>query len=223
VTFLPVERRDVIGLKGPKYKVAAYCCNPRCSLFSQQAHHMWRRSEIIANYDWVEVDGWIVAGKVPVCLNCHHNLTVNRESIQLDETERLFYWCIVTGSKTTGDLKHNRIGLIEPQPPTPEALAALDAPDQPGSEEGCPFCGQLKRRRSQGRALRRRKSWTVKVPDEEIEDGAAVLDAMIENLAPFVPNADASATGRYYVLVPVLAYASLNTKNFVETMEGVGG
>ena len=50
-----------------------------------------------------------------------------------------------------------------------------------------------------------------------------MLDSLIENLAPFVPNADGSAEGRYYVLVPVLTYAQMNVKNFVETMEGVGG
>lgn len=222
MTFLPVDHHRVRGLKGPAYKVGGWCCNPQCSKTSGHAHHIWRRSEIIRNYDWVEVDGWIVAGKVGVCVTCHQQLTDNLMSIRLEGRE--FHWCIVSGSKTTGDVKHNSVGLIEPQPPTPELLATL-APDQgQGSEEGCPFCGQRKRRRPRHGALgRRRASWLVKVPADAEEDGADVLDALVEMIAPYVPNADTSAVGRYYVLVPVLAYASMNAKNFVETMEGVGG
>ena len=223
MTFLPTDDRvGVRGLKGPKYKVGPWCCNPQCSTEAGHAHHIWRRSEIIKNYDWVEVDGWIVAGKVGVCPRCHSYLTENKMSIRLEGRE--FHWCIVTGSKTSGDLKHNPIGLIEPQPPTPELLATL-APDQgQGSEEGCPFCGQPKRRRPSHLALgRRRASWLVRVPADAEEDGADLLDTLVENLAPFVPNADTSTAGRYYVLVPVLAYAQMNVKNFVETMEGIGG
>ena len=222
MTLLPVDHHRVVGRKGPAYKVGPRCCNPHCRKIAAHAHHLWRRSEIIKDYDWVEVDGWIVAGKVGVCADCHSYLTENKQAIRLDEQAKTFSWCVVTGSKPS--LEYHDVGLIEPQPPTPELLATL-APDQgTGSEESCPFCGQLKRRRRRTGALRRRrKSWLVKVPADAEEDGAAVLDALVENIAPLVPNADTSTTGRYYVLVPVLAYATMNAKNFVETMEGVGG
>lgn len=223
MTFLPTDDRvRTRGFKGPTYKVGPRCCNPQCSRFADQAHHMWRRSEIIRNYDWVEVDGVIYAGKVGICVLCHNQLTENKMAIRLEGRE--FSWCLVSGSKTTGDLTFHPVGLIEPQPLTPELLATL-APDQgQGSEEGCPFCGQRKRRRpGQGALGRRRASWLVKVPADADEDGASLLDALVENMAPFVPNADTSAVGRYYVLVPVLAYAQMNVKNFVETMEGIGG
>lgn len=218
----PSDSWSVVGLKGPTYKVGPRCCNPTCRKMADHAHHMWRRSRIGGAFDWVDFEGWIVANKVGVCATCHTYLTDEKMSIRLDE--KLFSWCIVTGSKITNDLKHNTVGLIEPQPLTPELLATL-APDQAsGSEEGCPFCGQLKRRRPRAGALgRRRKSWLVTVPADAEEDGAQLLDDLIENLSPYVPNADTSTVGRYYMLVPVLAYVQMNVKNFVETMEGVGG
>jgi hypothetical protein len=227
VTFLPVDYRErgrVVGVKGPKYKVGRVCCNPNCSRDTQDAHHMWRRSEIVKDFDWVNFDGWIVACKVGVCIHCHIALTEGKMSIRLDEEARLFDWCIVTGSKTTGDVKHNPVGRIDPQPLTPELHATL-APDQGTGSEDCPFCGQSKRRRPRlGTAVgRRRKTWLVQVPADDLEHGAEVLDSLVENLSPFVPNADGSTVGRYYVLVPVLAYAQMNVKNFVSTMEGVGG
>ena len=218
----PSDSWTVVGLKGPDYKVGPRCCNPQCGKFADHAHHMWRRSRLGGEYPWVEIDGWIVANKVGVCAACHDHLTDERMSIRLDG--RQFSWCIVSGSKTTGDQTHNPVGLIEPQPPTPELLATLAPDRETGSDEGCPFCGQLKRRRPRTGALgRRRKTWLVKVPEDAEEDGAEVLDALIDNLAPLIPNADASTVGRYYILVPVLAYAQMNAKNFVETMEGIGG
>ena len=67
---------------------------------------------------------------------------------------------------------------------------------------------------------RRRKRWTVLVPDEELENGADVLDSLIENLAPLIPNADASATGRYYVIVAALAHALMDSESLTASIAG---
>jgi hypothetical protein len=67
---------------------------------------------------------------------------------------------------------------------------------------------------------RRRKSWTVRVPADELEQGADVLDSLVISLAPLVPNADASASGRYYVLVPALAFALMSSSEFAASFEG---
>ena len=86
------------------------------------------------------------------------------------------------------------------------------------------MCGQIKRRRPRlGASGRRRKTWIVKVPDEVEEDGADVLDSLIENLALLIPNADAGLAGRYYVLVHALAYTTMHSANFAETLTGRGG
>lgn len=58
------------------------------------------------------------------------------------------------------------------------------------------------------------------MPDEAIEDGADVLDSLIENLAPLVPNADASRTGRYFVVVATLAHSLMDGKSFVASIAG---
>jgi len=226
VSLPPAERRDVLGLKGPAYKVGPKCCNPTCTNWADDPHHLWPRSFLGGAFDWVDIDGLVVANKVAVCRKpCHNDLTEDRAAIRLDERTNEFWWCLAGPADQLKRRSFHRVGLVEPQPLTPEQLDATLAPDQPGSET-CPTCGAVKevrRRRSQGTLRRRRATWLVKVPDDIEEDGAAVLDALVENLAPLVPNADASTVGRYYVLVPVLAYAAMNSKNFVETMEGIGG
>lgn len=227
MTLPPVDHWDVRGLKGPEYKVGPRCANPHCGKIAEHAHHMWRRSRIAGDFAWVDVAGYVVANKTGLCAGCHEDVTGvvggHKAAIRMDEAH-LFHWCLLGERDDVDNPSYHPVGLLEPQPPTPEQLATL-APDQPGSEESCPFCGQHTRRRRAPAQVqrRRRKSWLVKVPADLEEDGASVLDALVENLSPLVPNADASTEGRYYVLVPVLAYASMNSANFVETMEGIGG
>lgn len=225
MTLPPTDHWNVRGIKGPDYKVGPRCSNPYCGKLADHAHHIWRRSRIGGDYPWVDVAGFIVANLTALCAGCHDDVTGvgggHKAAIRFDE-QHLFHWCLIGGDP--GSPEYRPVGLVTPQPPTPELLATLTPDQGTGSEEGCPFCGQLTRRRPRAGALgRRRKTWLVKVPEGAEEDGAEVLDALIDNLAPLVPNADASTVGRYYVLVPVLAYAQMNARNFVETMEGIGG
>ena len=225
MTLSPVDHWAVTGVPGPEYKVGPRCCNPTCGSYADDPHHMWRRTRHGGAHDWIQIDDYVVANKVGVCRPCHMRLTEDKEAIRFDEDSQLFWWCIVTGVDDLKNREYQEIGLLEPQPPTPLELATASAPPK-ASDVRCPTCGQQTRRRGQNGAAespRRRKTWLVRVPDDELERGADVLDALIENLAPYVPNADSSTTGRYYVLVPVLVYATQDAKAFVEAMEGIGG
>src|SRR4029077_12562639 len=111
--------------------------------------------------------------------------------------------------------------LLDPQPPTPETLAERASGAQRESDSACPFCGQAKRRgRPRGVGRRLRKTWPVKVPDDS-EDGADVLDVLVEDLA-LILGYDPSASARYYVLAAALAYVHQDKARFIESLAGTG-
>ena len=205
------------------YKVGPYCANPNCKGEVSAAHHIASRAVLSGAYDWIEIDGVIVGNKTGLCYDCHGLIHAEKAAIRW--IEGAFWWCLVTGSKATRNRAEHPAGPLSYQPPTPDTLAEREAGTPAVESEHCPACGQLKRRRlpSSTPGRRRRKTWIVKVPNMHDEDGAEVLDSMIENLALLVPRGDAGLAGRYYILVLALAYTTMHADNFVETQSGEGG
>jgi hypothetical protein len=226
VTLPAVDFMLVKGVRGgPLYKVGPRCSNPSCNRWSEHAHHIVRRSALGGDFRWIMIDGRVVGNLTGVCPPCHDDLTgrIGGHKAAIRYEDGLFYWALPVALPGEKVSRYNLVGPITPQPPTPETIDDEQSVVSP-PESSCPFCGQ-KRRHPPARKRgwgRRRKTWSVRVPADEVEDGADVLDTLIENLAPLIPNADSSAIGRYYVLVPVLAYATMDAKRFLETMEGVG-
>jgi hypothetical protein len=224
VTLPAVDSWLVKGIKGgPEYKVGPRCSNPKCGKIAEHAHHIVRRSQLGGDFKWIELEKRIVGNLTGVCVGCHDDLTgsLGGHKAAIRYHHGLFWWSLL-GETENGHVDYLLIDPIDPQPPTPETLEAKQSAVSP-TEPDCPFCGQKRRRSLTTRGWgRRRKTWTVKVPADEQENGADVLDTLVENLSLVIPNADSSAVGRYYVLVPVLAYATMNVDNFVTSMEGVG-
>jgi len=220
---LPVAEIPVKAVKGgPEFKVGPKCANPKCGKLAEHAHHLVRRSALGGDYRWIEIEGRIVGNLTGLCAGCHDDVTgmVGGHKAAIRYHQGLFWWSLVAESGP--EPSYYLVDPLDRQPPTPESLEAQQgvSPEEPD----CPFCGQ-KRRRAQPtrtRWARRRKSWGVLVPDDPDEDGAEVLDTLVENLALVIPNADSSRTGRYYVLVPTLVYATLDVERFLQTLEGVG-
>src|SRR5262249_25087938 len=140
--------------------------------------------------------------------------------------EGLFVWCDVFDGGVGGDkVTYQPVAPLFPQPPTPDSLA--ERTPGTGESESCPFCGQEKRRRrpsaSSPQGRRRRKPWTVLAPDDS-EDGAEVLDTLVDELAPLLgyhtDDAKRLRQLRYFVLVPTLVYAHHNRADLVEAMKG---
>jgi hypothetical protein len=217
VTLAPAETSLVRGVDGPDYKVGHICANPKCGKFAEHAHHIWRRSALGGPYSWVAIveDGHevIAANLCGLCPDCHDDITgkIGGHRARIIWRNRQFFWAEVGGSVT---------GLLNPHPPTPESLSR--AGHSPESES-CPFCGQEKRRRSPRSVPggRRRKSWVVKVPDDA-EDGAEILDALVEDVG-LTLGKDPANSGRYYILLPALVHAAQNKAALVESLKGVGG
>lgn len=225
MTLPAIDSWNVRGLEGPAYKVGPRCSNPNCSKIAEHGHHIVRRSQLVKDYDWISIDGYTIGNKTGLCAACHNDITGmvggHKAAIRWETDDRRFWWSLL-GPEGLG--RYMLVAPLTYQPPTPDSLATDDPrASDTGDPESCPFCGQHQRRRPAvtprvGR--RRRKRWTVLVPDEAIEDGADVLDSLIANLAPVVPNGDASATGRYYIIVAALAHALMDSEALVASFQG---
>jgi hypothetical protein len=134
-----------------------------------------------------------------------------------------FYWCEVLADGK-GSVRYRSLGKLDPQPPTPDSLAErrLEEDTEP---DVCPHCGQAKARRPHlaavpGEAPRRRKSWTIQVPDDG-EDGAAILDILVDDLSPIL-GYDVIPNTRYFTAVAALIHAQHDKRHFVRSIEGEG-
>jgi hypothetical protein len=218
MTLRPAETNAVRGLKGPKVTVGPNCSNPNCPSYADDPHHIWSRKQLGGPFEWVEIDGRTFLNLTGVCRPCHDDLTGrvggHRAKIEYEQGE--FHWALVTPQGT------HRTGLLDPQPPTPETLSR--ALGHSPESEACPFCGQPPRRRSSSRTTiggRRRKTWRVLVPDDA-ENGAEILDTLVDDIGLTI-GVDPVASGRYYILLPVLYHACQSKAAFVESLQGVGG
>jgi hypothetical protein len=221
VTLRPAQG-PVRGVQGPAYTVAARCSNPNCTSWSDDPHHIWSRKHLGGPFDWVAVmttaGEYVCANKTGVCRPCHDDLTGrgggHKARIIFDLKSRTFAWALGATGPTTG--------FLDPQPPTPDSLTHVLG-QRSESEEPCPFCGQAKRRRpAASRAPgRRRKTWRVLVP-ADAEDGADILDALVEDVG-LTLGIDPAVSGRYYILLPVLYHACQSKAALVESLQGVGG
>lgn len=211
MTRIPSESWDITAHRGesfPQYKVGPICCAPGCSRYVDHKHHIARRSFIIGDVWWVSYgDGPIVGNICGLCWRCHDLITRNEKIIVWDARWREYWWCDVSSD-------NNPISVAElfPQPPR---MSDPPTPEQkhvhvegPGSSPNCQTCGRPVPRKKEPsekkEPAKRRKSWTVSVPDETDEDGALVLDVLLEECRALFGRDD-SKNVRYFVLAQALA------------------
>jgi hypothetical protein len=225
VTLSPWDGPRVRGVDGPAYKVSTRCSNPGCNRFAEHVHHIFRRSDqrLGKACDWVEIKGAVYQNKTGVCPRCHDDLTGSigghKAAIRIegDDYDWTWMWCVA--QQTLTGYSFRALAPIEPQPLTPEAFAVAERDSLP-EPEVCPTCGHVKRARLTP-AGRARKTWTVLVPDDD-EDGAAVLDTLVDDLA-LILGVEPNRTGRYFVIVPALYHAHQDKRAFADSLRGVGG
>jgi len=215
---------------GKPYKVGGKCAVPGCESQVDHGHHIFRRSALAGAFFWVRLpDGQVVGNLTGLCWRHHEGITGKRWGhshwIQWRNGEYLWGTIRLGVEVPNWDTDFIPVGPLDPQPPAPDLLDAPQ-PTERSEPDRCPECGQQKRRSgspaiSTPGAPRRRKSWIVKVPDDH-EDGADVLDVLVDDLAPLL-GIDPTASGRYHVLVPVLVYAHQDERGFIESIKGVGG
>jgi hypothetical protein len=204
MTLSPVDSFDVEKVDGPPYKVDSRCCSPLCQRWADHAHHLFRRSRQ-GEAKWVRLpDGTVTGNLVPLCARCHDLITGvgngHVHAIRFHEDE---YWFANVMGSESGQVRYVLVAPLTWQPPRPgkEDQQVLNA---------CPTCGTVKKKKVRQPA-RKRKTWTVKVPADEQEDGARVMDDFVDALAyEFGFDPDGGALTRYHTLARACAFALLH-------------
>jgi hypothetical protein len=233
VTLAVFPTQNVEGVVGKPYKVGPRCSAPNCDREAAHGHHIWSRSASgkKGGYYWVKApDGKVLGNLTGLCWSCHAQVEGQERaghSRWIQYRDGIFVWGMVrpTAEHPNYLTDFIEIGPLDPQPPAPDLLD-VSQPDAESEPDRCAHCGQRKRRvglpaGSTPGAPRRRKSWIVKVPDDH-EDGADVLDTLVDDLAPLL-GIDPTASGRYHVLIPVLVHAHQDEKGFLDSIKGIGG
>lgn len=215
MTRLPAESWDITAKRGdlfPKYKVGPVCCVPGCSRYVDHAHHIARRSFVIGDVWWVQYgDGPIIGNVCGMCWRCHEEVTRGTHMIVWDARHKVYYWCVVNS-----DNNPKVVAGLFPQPPMMGQLKSVEEHvhiEGPGSSPNCQTCGRpVPRKKEPGEKTeekKRRKTWTVTVPDSAEEDGAVVLDSLLE-ICREMFGRDDGGNVRYYVLAQALALVVQN-------------
>lgn len=235
MTLLPSDKLGVTGWPGNLYELNETCAHPACGKRSAHGHHMWPRSFIRKNYDWVRLpDGTILGNRIGLCQEHHDMVTgeIGGYRARIRWAAGLVWWDDKKGGEMQSDW-----GVLAPlstQPPVspdgaviPETtvnhgdyltVEMAPAHGHIGDEEKvCPVCGHHKHTQEPRAKLPRRKTkeWVVTVPDDS-ELGADVLDSIIEDLAiPIGASEWSSRLRRYYVLVAALVWVNQNRAEFI--------
>jgi hypothetical protein len=184
MTKAPDEDRRIEAIDGPRYSLNVICPVPGCNdSRSLQRHHLWRKSDVIGDRWWVKTsDDKLHGNCVKVCRFHHREITDNIARIAYEDG--LFYWQDILSEPQ----------LLDWQPPSEFPVG--DDPDvvlveklgadhvlAPGhSPDVCPTClRKLPQPKSENPEEKKvRKTWSVAVPLDHWEDGAQVIDTLLD-------------------------------------------
>lgn len=169
VTRLPMADRNVTGWEGPYYHLNERCAVLGCGNGGDERHHLWRKSFLVGDYWWVTLpNGEVIGNCVKLCREHHQMVTENKVTIKyLDDA----YWW----TPPEGDIV--KLGW---QPPhlADERLEVVTGhnPDE------CPTCHQKLKTKVEGppEPKKPRRTWSLAVPKDDQENGAEVLEGLIE-------------------------------------------
>lgn len=201
----PIENRRVRAVASERYPLNEVCAHPECSEPTTDPHHAFPRSAIGGDSWFVEIilddvvmnrahrdpDTLLVIPHVTGLCRAHHDaVEIHDAWIKLEDGEWRWY-----------DRKSTFEGERDGVPPSWEALGPLNP--QPGSRTGKP-----KRRKFKGEARRKRATISIKVPQDEQEDGAGLWDEALETLEQKISGDNHRPV--YYTIMDALNYTILN-------------
>lgn len=199
----PIENRRVRGVSANRYPLNEGCSHPECSEPAVDPHHIFPRSNI-GNDSWfVEIEiaedyfgqpePIVIPHVTGLCRAHHDDVEEHRAWIKLEEGRFVWYdhrfADIAERNEKLEPRDWERLDLIDPQP------AGRDKTKK-------------KRRRFQGQAKRQRGTVSIRVPQDEREDGAGLLDDAIAQLEEKLGNDPARPP--YYVIMDALNHTLLN-------------
>jgi hypothetical protein len=228
-TLLPAEDWRVEGLEGDSYKVGPNCERPGCKRFVDHQHHLWRRSFLgrpkrhsEEDYRWVRLpNGDTVRNVIGLCWQ-HHEMVTGRPGghqawVKWVPDSHEFQWL----ERDAIDNEWREIGTLSL--PAPTEAAPNGTPGREAERPRCPTCGRVQKKpepEHEPGPKRPRASWTVKVPADH-EDGAAVLDELVEGVADLMGAGEWGTWKRYHAVVSALAFTLQNAGTFGQEWLGV--
>jgi hypothetical protein len=190
LTKLPTESQDIQGIEGPEYKTGPYCAAPGCYKIAEHAHHIVRRSFLTGDFKWVRMpDGVEIGNLVGLCVPHHQQITDNITEIQYEDGS--FYWVEADPSGWTGKGVPNTAFATEDllvrkplatQPPTKGVVVEEHEHTYTEERPICPGCGRMMPKpkiETPSEDKKPRGTWAVSVPADERENGAEVLDELL--------------------------------------------
>ena len=189
MTRLPSENRRVKGVEGPRYNVNTVCANPNCSEKATEIHHLWRRSFLIGDYAWVELeDGTRLPNLCGLCSDHHREVTENKAEIMWEDNEDYVWFApgvynFLNPSPLDGAYGPDERGV----PPSAPAVAvgsvelggSPPVPTTPGST--CPTC-QRRIPHPKKESSPKTKTFSYRVPVDDAETHDEILQAAAEHL-----------------------------------------
>ena len=189
MTRLPSENRRVKGVEGPMYPVNTICANPYCSQKATEVHHLWRRSFLIGDYGWVELeDGTRLPNLCGLCFEHHQEVTENKAEILWDAADH-DYWWFSPGvySYLEPSPLDGAYGLDERSVP-PSAPTVAVGSVEPGETSGsvtpgstCPTC-QRRIPHPKKDTSPKTKTFSYRVPVDDAETHDEILSAAAQHL-----------------------------------------
>jgi hypothetical protein len=177
VTLAPLENRNVRGVAAERYPLNPQCSNPECDNATDDPHHIFRRRLIGSDSWFVEItneshrDGSLIVTVevIPhvtgLCRECHDKVTDHRFWIKLEGDEFVLYEredAPVNRESEDEDPYWRTIGPLSPQP------GGRDKPAR-------------RRKRKEGEERRKRRTISLRVPDDT-EDGGAIWDELLDEV-----------------------------------------
>ena len=222
MTLPLIDSWDIQPVKGSAYRVNTTCANPLCENPAEHGHHLVRRSQIIGDQWWIRLpDGMVIGNVLGLCAPHHRDVTGegggHKAAIRWNDSA--LWWCDVYGGSHTGAVSYMKVAPCSPTVPFGDDadILGLDV----GPKE-CPTCGrshEAPKKKGPKRPPRKRKTWTVQVPADE-EDGAQVLDEIVEGISAAFELDDGGALTRYHALARAGAFVLVNRSAIPKEAKG---
>ena len=158
-----MANRNVIGVDDEPYPLNERCAVPGCAEPSER-HHAWRRSFLNGDYWFVQLpDARIIGNCIGLCNTHHRKVTENEAMIAfLDD---VYVW-----GPPEGDVQ-----VLAWQPPGIEHQH-----ERVDNSDVCPQCHQRIKPKTKPEQRKNRRTWSIAVPKDDQENGADVLDTLID-------------------------------------------
>jgi hypothetical protein len=173
MTRFPTETRQVTGLEGEAYELpTSVCANPDCEYEATDKHHLFSRGLMGGAFNWVRLaDGTETGNLVGLCFLCHKKITENKSQITYQNNKFYFdkYPLRYQPPKNGNEIESSGED------------AAL--PSSPDAKQVCPTCHRKIPRpkiKNPQEESKPRKTWSVAVPYDNQEDGAEVIDQLLD-------------------------------------------